>query len=198
MPSAAPAVAALMADAAAPFATLTRAAARTDLDAPTPCAGWDLRALVDHLLYWAPVLAAAGTRAGTAPPAPTGTGADLVVDGWPATLVAAVADVAQAWSVPVAWEGTVSLGGSAPLPAGLVGGMALGELVVHGWDLARTVGVDVQWPPPVTAAALEAVRGTAEQGRQTGAFGPEVPVPADAPALHRALGSAGRDPGLRP
>ncbi len=195
MSSAAPAVASLMADAAAPFATIVPAASRIPLAAPTPCAGWDLRALVDHLLRWSPVLAAAGTRAG-APPA--AVDADLVTAGWPAALVDAVAGVARAWSVPVAWEGTVSMGGPEPLPAGMVGGMALGELVVHGWDLARTAGVDVDWPQPVAAAALEAVAGMAAQGRDMGVFGPEVPVPADAPTLHRAVGLAGRDPAWTP
>jgi uncharacterized protein (TIGR03086 family) len=196
MSSAAPAVASLMADAAAPFATVVPAAARARLDAPTPCAGWDLRALVDHLLHWAPVLTAAGARAGAT--APAEVDADLVTDGWPATLVDAVAGAARAWSVPVAWEGTVSMGGPEPLPAGMVGGMVLGELVVHGWDLARTVGLDVDWPQPVAAAALEAVTGMAGQGRAMGVFGAEVPVPADASALHRALGLAGRDPAWTP
>ena len=199
MPSpAAPAVAALTADAATPFAAIARAAAAVPLGAPTPCAAWDLRALVRHVLYWAPLLAAAGERADATPAAPDEAEADLVTDGWPGTLVAAVADVARAWSVPVAWEGTVSLGGPQPLPAGMIGGMALGELVLHGWDLARTAGVDVRWPEPVTAAALEAVRGMAEQGRGMGVFGPEVPVPTDAPALDRALGLGGRDPRWTP
>ncbi len=198
LPPAAPAVASLMADAAAPFAAIARAAARTPLTAPTPCAGWDVRALVNHLLYWGPVLAAAGERSGSAPPAAAEEDVDLVGDGWPTRLVAVVADVAGAWGVPAAWTGTVSLGAPEPLPAGMIGGMALGELVVHGWDLARAAAVDVAWPQPVADAALEAVRGMAAQGRDMGVFGPEVPVPADATALDRALGLSGRDPGWAP
>lgn len=39
---------------------------------------------------------------------------------------------------------------------------------------------------------------TGEQGRQMGIFGAPVPVAADAPALDRALGLSGRDPGWAP
>jgi hypothetical protein len=42
---------------------------------------------------------------------------------------------------------------------------------------------------------LTAVEGMAQMGRDGGWYGPEVPVPADAPAFDRALGLAGRDPG---
>jgi uncharacterized protein (TIGR03086 family) len=198
LPPAAPAVAALVADAAAPFATIARTAARTPLTAPTPCAGWTVGELVNHLLYWGPVLAAAGGRSGVRASAHAEGDVDLVRDDWPARLVTVVADVARAWSVPAAWTGTVSLGTPEPLPAGMIGGMALGELVVHGWDLARAAGVDVEWPQPVAEAVLEAVRGMAEQGRGMGVFGPEVPVAEDAPALDRALGLSGRDPGWAP
>jgi hypothetical protein len=33
-----------------------------------------------------------------------------------------------------------------------------------------------------------------EQGREMGLYGPQVTVPADAPALDRVLGLTGRDP----
>jgi hypothetical protein len=32
------------------------------------------------------------------------------------------------------------MGAPDPMPAEVIGGMVLGELVVHGWDLARTAG----------------------------------------------------------
>jgi hypothetical protein len=37
------------------------------LDAPTPCAGWDVRALVNHLLHWGPALSAAARKEVLAP-----------------------------------------------------------------------------------------------------------------------------------
>ena len=44
-----------------------------------------------------------------------------------------------AWRVPAAWEGMTQAGG-ATLPAPIAGQVALNELVVHGWDLARATG----------------------------------------------------------
>jgi len=58
----------------------------------------------------------------------------------------AIADLAEGWSVPEAWSGLTSMIGSDPMPGEMIGGMVLGELVVHGWDLARAVGVSVRAP----------------------------------------------------
>lgn len=185
------AAAPLMDAAAAPHADLVRAAARTPLDAPTPCATWDLRALLGHLLAWTPVLAATGRRQAVALP---DEGTDLVVGDWPATLDAARHELVAAWRDPAAWTGTVTMGGPDALPADMIGGMVLGELVVHGWDLGRSVGRTPDWPPEVLEAALTAVSGMAEQGRGMGVFADEVPLAGSASTLDRVLALSGRDP----
>jgi len=40
-------------------------------------------------------------------------------------------------------------GQSRDLQAAVTGGMVLGELVVHGWDLARPTGRDPRWSDEV-------------------------------------------------
>jgi uncharacterized protein (TIGR03086 family) len=182
----------LVTGAVAPLTEIVRAAALTAPGAPTPCAGWDRAALVRHLLYWAPFLAAAGRQTRPVPVADRERDVDLT--DWPGALQAAWSDVAAAWSRPAAWEGTTSMAGPDPRPATLIGGMVLGELVVHGSDLARTAGVQPRWPADVLTATREAVAGLAGEARAMGIFGPEVPVPATAPLLDRTLGLAGRDP----
>lgn len=182
--------------AVAGYAEIVRTAASTPLNTPTPCAGWDLGALVRHLLHWSPFLAAAGRRA---VPVPIATGEqDVDLTGWPAALETACVDVGAAWSDPAAWEGTTSMGAPDPMPAGMIGGMVLGELVVHGWDLARSAGTRPDWPAEVLSAAHEAVVGMAAQGRGMGLFGPEVPLPATAPLLDRTVALTGRDPAWTP
>jgi uncharacterized protein (TIGR03086 family) len=184
----------LIAAAADPHTTIVRAVADRPLDAPTPCRDWDLRTLVRHLLYWTPVLAATGRREVPAPPAADETDVEVVAGSWPAALASSRTELVTAWTDPDAWSGTVSMGGPEELPAPMIGGMVLGELVLHGWDLARSAGLHPQWPDEVLAAALAAVSGMAEQGREMGVFEPEVAVPHDAPALDRVVALSGRDP----
>lgn len=182
----------LVATAAAPHAALVRAATRVPLDAPTPCGDWDLRALLGHLLHWTPVLAAAGRGEPVALPAES---ADPVTGDWADALNAARDRLADTWADPASWHGTVSLGGPQELPAPMIGGMVLGELVLHGWDLGRALGLEVEWTEDVLAAALGAVEGMAAQGREMGVFGPEVTVGQDASTLDRVVAVSGRDPG---
>jgi uncharacterized protein (TIGR03086 family) len=186
----------LLARAADGYPAIVRPAAATPLHVPTPCAGWDLGALVRHLLYWAPFLAAAGRRVAPVPVAASEEDVDLT--DWPDALDAARAEVVAAWSDPSAWEGTTSMGAPDPMPAEMIGGMVFGELVVHGWDLARSVGTHPEWPAEVLAAAHRAVADMAEQGRAMGVFGPEVALPPTAPLLDRTVALSGRDPAWTP
>ncbi|WP_181780190.1 TIGR03086 family metal-binding protein, partial [Pseudonocardia pini] len=137
--------------------------------------------------------AATGRREAPRPPAAEESLVE-VGPNWPTELAMARDDLVAAWSAPSAWSGTVSMGGPDELPAPMIGGMILGELVLHGWDLARTAGVHPQWSDDVLEAALPVVAGMAEQGREMGIFGPEVAVAADAPALDRVVALSGRDP----
>jgi uncharacterized protein (TIGR03086 family) len=168
---------------------------------PTPCAGYDLRTLVDHLA-WAAVLsqnAATRTRLevdwSDTPPAPFL--ADLPPDQWAPALARELAAAADAWTAPGAWEGDTVMGTS-PMPADVVGPMMLAEFTIHGWDVARAVGAPYEVPDELGQLTLTAVEGIAAMGRDGDWYGAEVQVPADAPAFARALGLAGRAPGWLP
>ncbi|MEV4133401.1 TIGR03086 family metal-binding protein [Dactylosporangium sp. NPDC049742] len=164
------------------------------LDAATPCAGWDARALVNHLLHWAPALTGAA-RKETVDPGPE---QDRTTADWRPLLHSHLKSLAAAWTDPAAWSGTTRMGGPMDLPADMVGGMVLSELVLHGWDLARTTGVDPHWDDAVVQRVYEEVARTADMGRQMNVYGAEVPVPLTAPPLSRALGLSGRNPSWTP
>lgn len=180
-----------IAQAAAPWPALLRAITPDQLTAPTPCADFDVRGLIDHLLFWGPSLIGAARKEMVAPP-DGGPGGDRT-DGI-AALQAHLDALIDAWSDPAAWRGVTVMGGPMELPAPLVGGMVAGELIVHGWDLARAVDVTVDWNQDLLAYAHAETTATAQQGREMGIYGPEVAVDPAAPLLDRLLALTGRDP----
>ncbi|SFO34161.1 TIGR03086 family metal-binding protein [Amycolatopsis rubida] len=169
------------------------AAAAPSLTAPTACAEYDVRGLLNHLLYWGPWLAAAIRHEPYEPPAPSEAEASLVGDDWPKALEAMTDDVLAALAPPEAWTGTITFG-SSELPAAVVGDLVLGELVVHAWDLARASGTELNCADEAAEAVLAFAAEMGEGARARGVFGPAVAVPKTAPVLHRALGATGRDP----
>ncbi|WP_372669859.1 TIGR03086 family metal-binding protein [Amycolatopsis kentuckyensis] len=177
--------------AAAEFLRVAHAA--HDLSAPTPCAGYDVRGLLNHLLYWGPWLVAAGRR--EAPPEPSATegAAGLVTADWRAALEKQTETLVDVFGTPSAWEGMTALGAS-PLPAAVVGDMVLGEFVLHGWDLARASGQELRCAPEAAMAVYESAVAMGEQARSMGVYGEAVAVPEGASPLERALGASGRDP----
>lgn len=179
--------------AAAPLLALIPAL-EPHLDAQTPCTEYTVRGLINHLLFWAPSLAGGATKEAIAPPAASEADLDLTGGDCLASLTAAVTAVVKAWSDPTAWQGVTHMGSPMELPAELVGSMIAGEFVVHGWDLARAAGRDLDVDPDIEAEVESGLAQNAELGRQMGIFGPEVAVPDNAPAMHRILGLTGRDP----
>jgi uncharacterized protein (TIGR03086 family) len=164
------------------------------LDAPTPCAEFDVRGLLNHLLFWGPSLNAAAREEPVPPPAATESDVDLVGDDWAADLGALLHDRAAAWREPSAWTGTTTLGGPHEMPAVVIGAMVLAETVVHAWDLAQATGQAPSWDDGLLEEIHADLVRTAPMGRDMGVYGPEVPVPSDAPLIDRVLGLTGRTP----
>ena len=167
-----------------------------------PCAEYDVRALVDHLLFWGPSLVGAGRKELVPPPAGPESDVDLTAEltagDWATALERHVGELVAAWSEPAAWQGVTRMGGPTELPADLVGGMVVGELVMHGWDLARATGQRPVWDEDLVEYLYAEVARSADQGRAMGVYGPEVTVDSGASALDRALALAGRDPAWTP
>ena len=171
------------------------------LTAATPCDGSSVATLLDHLMglslafTWAARKSPPPSDGGDAPKPGQAT-ADHLDPAWRDLLPGRLADLAKAWREPSAWEGLTEVAG-VRLPAPQMAVVALDELVLHGWDLARSTGQPFTCTPANTAAVLEFTHASAQPegaaGRD-GLFGPVVSVPADAPAFDRALGFAGRDP----
>jgi uncharacterized protein (TIGR03086 family) len=170
---------------------VVRGVSDQDLDAPTPCSEFDVRGVANHLLGTIEAMRRVGASEPLDPDDPWGTNGDNVTDHWQDDLNQRLSAFAEAWSAPDAWEGD-ALGGA--MPRSMVGGMGFVEAILHGWDLAKGSGQDVQYDEATVASALEIMDQIGEMGRQQGAFGPEVHVPDDAEPFAKVLGKAGRDP----
>lgn len=188
----------LVAMAAAPTVAIVGNIGPDQLTAPTPCREYDVKKLINHLLFWGPSLEGAARKESIAPPAASDEDVDLTDGDWKSKLQAQTNRLATAWSQPGAWEGTTRMGAPMDMPAAMIGGMVLGELVVHGWDLACATGQEPTWDDEVLAAVHQEVEKTAEQGRQMGIYAERVPVPDTASVLDRILGLTGRDPTWTP
>ncbi len=118
------------------------------LDGPTPCPDYAVRGLLGHLTGWPPpsVTPPAGPRAehGHLPDAAL----PVLDDDWREVPPRRLEEVAAAWRAPDAWTGMTRAGG-VELPGEVAGAVALNELVIHGWDLARSTG------QPYTAGEAE-------------------------------------------
>lgn len=121
-------------------------------------------------------------------------------DDWRVSIPLALADLAEAWHDPAAWTGMTRAGG-VDLPGEVAGLVALDELVVHGWDIARASGQAYDCDTPsleVVHGFVAAFSGPGQEAAREGLFGPEVEVPAHAPLLDRVIGLTGRDPTWSP
>jgi uncharacterized protein (TIGR03086 family) len=174
------------------------------LTSPTPCGGITVGELLDHVDSLCVAFTAAAAKTpldgGGRAPVPD---ASRLGDDWRRRIPARLDDLARAWREASAWTGATEVGGLR-LPADAAGAAALDEVIVHGWDLAVATGLPYPGADPALAESMTtAYRWASAIVAQNpdgspGLFGPPVPVPGDAPLLHRLLGLTGRDPHWRP
>jgi uncharacterized protein (TIGR03086 family) len=158
------------------------------LTAPTPCAEFQVRDLVNHLIF--ENLAHAALANGTAIPAPDRT-TDYVGDDLVGAYLASAREVRAAFARPGMLTREF---GPVKAPGSMLVQQLVIELVSHGWDLAKATGQATDLAPDVAEDALLVVRSWyRDQPRGSGnAFGPERPVPMGASAADRLAAYLGR------
>ncbi len=181
-----------LAPAAEQVATLAAQVPEDRLGDPTPCPGWSVATVLVHFLTLTDAFTdGARKKVRTDQPAPS---ADLP-PGWEKLLRSRLDALVDAWRDPAAWDGEATVAG-VTLSGELTAAVVTDELVVHGWDLARALGLPFEADPELVRAALDFAEKFS--GMQGGPFGTPVPVPADAPDLDRLLGYTGRDRDWQP
>ncbi|WP_030170762.1 TIGR03086 family metal-binding protein [Spirillospora albida] len=182
------------------LAALLPAIPDSALTGPTPCADLDVATLLDHVHGLAIAFRQAAAKDLDGPSQPPEFGASSLDPEWRTRIPELLDDLVAAWQAPDAWTGMTEAGG-VQLPGDVAGSVALNELIVHGWDLARATGRPYTAGEDEVEACLEFVRPAVEEtgGKGVdGLFGPAVPVPGDAAPLDRLLGLTGRDPSWTP
>jgi uncharacterized protein (TIGR03086 family) len=167
-----------------------------DLGRPTPCAGWTLHGLLTHMItqHYGFAAAAAG-QDGSGHWKLRPLGPDPVQDyrdAAAAVLAAFAAGGVLGRDFPLP-EITTKL----RFPAAQAVGFHFVDYVVHSWDVARTLGVEVMFGPGLLAAALTVARAVpaGETRRAPGSsFAPPVPW-AGGGTLDEIVALLGRSPG---
>lgn len=166
--------------------------ARTaDPELATPCAEWDLRLLLTHM---DDSLAALGEAARVGhvdvrPPADDGSCAPLVARVSRRATATRAAWGARVTSAPVRIA-ELNLGRDTLALVGAV------EVLVHGWDVARTVDGPFTLPEDLAAKLLPVARVLV--GERSHRFAPALSAPESATNGELLLAHLGRDPTWTP
>ena len=158
--------------------------------APTPCEGWDVQALLNHVVagnLWAAELSAGATieEVGDRLDGHVLHDDALAAYETSAELAAAAFERAGALEAPCA----VSYG---PVPGSVYCGHRFIDVLIHGWDLAVATGQNSTLDPELVATASELLMEEADMVRTSGMFGDDLTVPPDAGAQTRLLAFIGR------
>ncbi|MEV7726117.1 TIGR03086 family metal-binding protein [Streptomyces sp. NPDC087917] len=173
------------------FGERVRAVGEAQWDAPTPCAEWTVRDLVNHVTgeqRWIPPLLTEGRTVADIGDELSGDllGADPVA-AWDRAAASAVA----AFGAPDALERTVALS-YGPTRGSAYCSEMTADCVVHAWDLARAVGADERLPDGLVEFAIKEVMPYADGLAATGLFAQPLDIPPGANAQTRLLALVGR------
>ena len=166
-----------------------------DMDNSTPCSEWNLKQLLNHLVYellWVPDLLKGKTIAEVGGKYDGDVLHSDPLAAWhhaaDAALVAVKrcdesAAVHLSYGDKSAKDYIVEIGG---------------DVLIHGWDVGRSLHCSTIFDESLAQVVYDAVLPRREEFAASGLFGAEVEVPADAPVQVKLLGLTGRHADIEP
>ena len=158
---------------------------------PTPCDGWDVRELVNHIVggnYWVSPL----VNGKTIEEVGDRLDGDVLGDDAVAAYDASAGEAAAAFRQPDAMERPVAVS-YGPVPGSVYAGHRFIDVFIHGWDLAVATGQDTTLDPDLVQACWDVVQPQADLLGGSGMFGEQGDVPEDADLQTRLLAQLGRE-----
>ena len=180
--------------AAARFESVAALVTDADLDRTTPCDGWTVRELLDHVvggnLLAAALLGGASREDGMAVLA-AGVAGDEPLIAVQDSIRAQAAAFAAAESLDIVVHHPAR-----DMPGAQLLGFRVGDLLVHSWDLARAIGADETLDPEVVAVVATNIEPMRPFIGQVGMFGegPSDTLDGSADAQTQLLDLLGRRP----
>src|SRR5689334_17152815 len=154
---------------------------------PTPCSDFNVRALVNHTVFdlrrFRQMIG--GPDAGSPE-------VDLLGNDWRGAYDKASRELLDQWQQR-GTDGTLQ-SRMGELPATWAVGQHLGDIAVHGWDIARATHQNSELDPEVGEVGLAWGRQNLKPEFRGQAFGPEVKVSDSAPLYDRLAAFFGRTP----
>jgi uncharacterized protein (TIGR03086 family) len=172
------------------FGSRVQAVGDDQWELPTPCSDWNVRQLVNHLVYenrWTVPLMEGGTIAEVGDRYEGDLLGDRPKVAWEEASEHAVAAV----GADGALERIVDLS-SGPTPATEYVSQLFADHLIHAWDLARAVGADERLDPELVDACAAWFASMEDLYRSIGAIGPRPETQAEADAQTTLLAAFGR------
>lgn len=176
-----------------------------DLGRPTPCAEWDLGALLAHMTIQHRGFAAAAQGHGADPTVwDVATVTDAVRTDPTGTYAAAAHEVIAAFAADGVLDASFDMpefGPGVSVPGAQAIQFHFVDYVVHGWDVARALGVPFELPGDVVRAAAPIVFAVPDGDIRTAPnapFAPALPAADHSGDLDRMLRHLGRSPQWTP
>ncbi|MGH9283814.1 MAG: TIGR03086 family metal-binding protein [Acidimicrobiales bacterium] len=161
-------------------------------DQPTPCADWNVRELVNHVVgenAWALPLFEGATIAEVGDQLDGDLLGEDPVVAWKERAEPAVAAAGEEGALERIVH--VSFG---DIPGREYVSQVTTDHVIHAWDLARGAGGDERLDPELVEFAYAYLEPQVEGWRAAGAFGPKLDLPEDSGLQDRLLALTGRQP----
>ena len=172
------------------FGARVRVVADDQWELPTPCSDWNVRQLVNHLVYenrWTVPLMNGRAIADVGDRYEGDLLGDRAKQAWDESAAEAV----EAVRADGALDRIVDLS-SGPTPATEYVSQLFADHLIHAWDLARAIGADERLDPGLVDACAAWFTSMEELYRSIGAIGPRAEAPAGADPQTVLLAAFGR------